>query len=354
MGHVFLWLHFIYDLVPLRYGLGILEPLDFSELLKWTQAHLFFSLTKKRDKGKLKQDEMHYKTHYTWIHWAMQKARWILSKVTHAFRGFGAQQLHDDGCSDNNIRSLGGWQQGEMWRSYVMGIPLKLVFLQAGFSGDRGDYYIGRARAKLPCHEDKDKDEWWQLLGLMRKHIFPRVEEDLKKVHTCNAAQIDTLKRHYAGPHMTPGACERKMRRMHLVMQAVETFRVDRSEAETGTTVALLDDVYLLCKFTEFTNGLAVLHETLPNKKQKSGTSIEKRTVNDQAQCRVSWLIVKMGLRDEEWGTALFGDGWGVIKKEELAKEKAKEEKKRAAAAKKAELEKAKAAPSKRSVEKWG
>ncbi|CAI7893048.1 unnamed protein product [Closterium sp. NIES-53] len=140
-------------------------------------------------------------------------------------------------------------------------------------------------------------------------------------------------------PQMTRGACERKMRRMHLVMQAVKTFRVDNSEAETRTIVALLDDVYLLCNFTEFTNGLVVLHETPPNKKNKTGTSTEKRTVNDQAQPRVSLLIVKMGLRDEEWG---------VIKKEELAKEKAEEEKKRAAAAKKAELEKAKAVASKR------
>ncbi|CAI7865813.1 unnamed protein product [Closterium sp. NIES-54] len=514
MGHVFLWLHFIYDLVPLRYGPSIVEPLDFSEPLKWTKAHLFFSLKKKRDKGKQKQDEMHYKTHCTWIHWAMQKARWILSKVTHAFRRSGAQQLHDDGCSDNDIGSLGGWQQGEMRRSYVMGIPFKPVVLQAGFSGDRGDYYIGRAHAKLLRHEDKDKDEWWQLLGLMRKHIFPRVEEDLKKVHAWNAAQTDALKRHYAGmrfletlgaigrlvvaqdlammwvfchqhgvrtpwcnckrhpnvqmsplcnhplfqkwaylvasmqfqgenlrktsqttanadaifrrtaeekmqkmyltanllredlgkskgremqmamenakrpdqsrvrsfqelgpvaveaffivvvvpwresptvsavwklwvqpsyimggkslyqvcaefcvdpnknnnfftayaqfadkgkPQMTLGACERKMRRMHLVMQAVETFRVDSSEAETGTTVALLDAVYLLCNFTEFTNGLPVLHETPPNKKQKTGTSTEKRTVNDQAQRRVSWLILKMGLRDERRSLGMSG-----------------------------------------------
>ncbi|CAI7863105.1 unnamed protein product [Closterium sp. NIES-53] len=462
MGHVFPWLHFIYDLVPLRYGPSIIEPIDFSEPLKWTKSHLFFSLKKKRDKGNQKQDEMHYKMHCTWIHWAMQKARWILSKVTHAFCRFGAQEIHDDDCSNNDIGSLGGWQQGDMRRSYAMGIPFKPVFLQAGFIGDHGDYYIGRARAKLPRHEDKDKDEWWQLLGLMRQHIFPRVGEDLKKMAMENAklkeenaqiktefedfkslvaaskdegslwtdvqgtsaevkgsSQIDpsqttnapkgpvaveaffivvvvpwresptvaaawklwvqpsyimggkslrqvcvefcvdpnknnsffTTYAQFADkgkPQMTPGACERKMRRIHLVMQAVETFKVDSSEAEIGTTVALLDDVYLLCNFTELTNGLAVLHETPPNKKQKTSISTEKRTVNDQAQRRVSWLIVKMGLRDKEWGTSLFGDEWGVIKKEELAKEKAEEEKKIVAAAKKAELEKAKAVLSKR------
>ncbi|CAI5533297.1 unnamed protein product [Closterium sp. Naga37s-1] len=433
MGHVFLWLHFIYDLVPLRYGPGIVEPLDFSEPLKWTKTHLFFCLNQKKDKGKQKQDEMHYKTHCTWIKWAIDKAKWILSKVTHAFRRSGAQQLHDDGCSDNDIATLGGWEVGEMRRSYVFGIPFKPVWLLAGFSGDRGDYYIGRARAKLPRHKDKVKDEWLQLLDLMRQNIFPWVEEGWKKVRARklreerdaeredkarviaefeaykrsvearkaaadNPAEVDgsskgtgtvaaawklwvqsiyvmggksvsdvfvefdrdpnknnsffTAYARFAPkgvPQMSESGCERKMRHVQLVMEAVETFREDSSEAATAAAVNQLDDVRLLCNFTEFTNGLAVLRETPANKKQKTGSSTEKKTGNDVAQRRVSWLIVKMGLRDEAWGTALFGDDeWGVINKEELAKEKAEEEKKRAAEAKKAEREKAKAAASKR------
>ncbi|CAI5962823.1 unnamed protein product [Closterium sp. NIES-65] len=150
-------------------------------------------------------------------------------------------------------------------------------------------------------------------------------------------------------PQMFESACERKMRRVQLVMEAVETFREDSSEAATAAAVKRLDDVRLLCNFTEFTNGLAVLRETRANKEQKTGSSTEKKTGNDVAQRRVSWLIVKMGMRDEAWGTALFGDDeWGVINKEELAKEKAEEEKKRAAEVKKAEREKAKAAASKR------
>ncbi|CAI5482195.1 unnamed protein product [Closterium sp. Yama58-4] len=150
-------------------------------------------------------------------------------------------------------------------------------------------------------------------------------------------------------PDMTVSACERKMRRMHLVMVAVETFREDSSEAATATAVRLLDDLLLLCNFTEFTNRLAVLHDTPPNKRQKIVSTTERSTVNDLAQCRVSWLIVRMGLRDKEWGTSLFGDDvWKQIDKEHLAKEKAEEEKKRTAAAKKAEQEKAKGTASKR------
>ncbi|CAI5527698.1 unnamed protein product [Closterium sp. Naga37s-1] len=370
-----------------------------------------------------------------------------------------------------------------------------------GFSGDRGDYYIGRSRAKLPRHKDKEKDEWLQLLDLLRLHIFPWVEEGWKKdaifrttaeekmqkMHlfanmlreelgilrgremqlamenaelreklaaeredkarviaefeaykrsvaawTDNAnasAEVDgssknsgvgasqaaarskapvavedfffvvvvswreaetvaaawklwvqpsqimggkTLAEVWADfgrdrnknnsfitaysrfaakgkSDMTVGACERKMRRVLRVMVSVETLRKDSSEAATATAVNLLDEVLALCNFTEFTNGLAVLQETPPNKKQKTGLSTEKMTVNDLAQRRVSWLLVKKGLRDKEWATSLFGDAeWEEIHKEQLAKEEAEEEKKRTAAAKKAELEKAKGDASKR------
>ncbi|CAI5528766.1 unnamed protein product [Closterium sp. Naga37s-1] len=537
MGHVFLWLHFIYDLVPLRYGPGIVEPLDFSEPILWTKAHLFFSL-KKGNQGKQKQDEMHYKTHNTWIKWAMTKARWILSKVTHAFRRSGAQQLHDDGCSDNDIDTLGGWAQGELRRCYVFGIPFKPVWLLAGFSGDRGDYYIGRARAKLPRHKDKEKDEWLQLLDLLRLHIFPWVEEGWKKdlammwafCHQhgvrnprCNCerhpyVQMSPLCNHplfqkwaylvaishFQGEKLRATGqttakadaifhttAEEKMQKMHLtanmlreelgilrgcemqlamenaelreklaaeredkarVIAEFEAYKrsvaarddaantsaeIDGSSKSAGTganqatdaskapvaveeffvvvvvswseatTIAAawkvwvqpslimggrsLREVFaefdrykkkdknssfitaysrladkaprrqpqrplscwtrflLVCNFTEFTNGLAVLHETPPIKKQKTGSSTEKRTVNDLAQRRVGWLLVKKGLRDQEWATSLFGDDeWEEIHKEHMAQEKAEEEKQRTAAAKKAEREKAKGEASKR------
>ncbi|CAI5965402.1 unnamed protein product [Closterium sp. NIES-65] len=503
MGHVFLWLYFIYDLVPLRYGPGIVEPLDFSEPILWTKAHLFFSL-KKGDQGKQKQDEMHYKTHNTWIKWAMTKARWILSKVTHAFRRSGAQQLHDDGCSDNDIGTLGGWAQGELRRCYVFGIPFKPVWLLARFSGDRGDYYIGRARAKLPrhkveewnaaqtdplkrhyagarfldtlasigrlvvaqdlammwafCHQhgvrnprcNCERHPYVQMSPLCNHPLFQKwaylvaishfqgeklratgqttakadaifrttAEEKLHKMHlTANMlreelgilrgremqlamenaelreklaveredkarpslimggrslrevfAEFDRYKKKDKNssfitaysrfavkgtPGMAVGACERKMRRVHRVMVSVETIRKDSSEAATATAIKLLDEVLLVCNFTEFTNGLAVLHETPTIKKQKTGSSTEKRTVNDLAQRRVGWLLVKKGLRDQEWATSLFGDDeWEEIHKEHMAQEKAEEEKQRTAAAKKAEREQAKGEASKRKEQK--
>ncbi|CAI5964726.1 unnamed protein product [Closterium sp. NIES-64] len=439
MGHVFLWLHFIYDLVPLRYGPGIVEPLDFSEPILWTKAHLFFSL-KKGDQGKQKQDVMHYKMHNTWIKWAMTKARWILSKVTHAFHRSGAQQLHDDGCSDNDIGTLGGWAQGELRRCYVFGIPFKpdLAMMwafchQHGVRNPRCNcerhpyvqmsplcnhplfqkwaYLVaishfqgeklratGQTTAKADAIFRTTAEEKMQKMHLtanmlreelgilrgremqlamenaeLREKLAAEREDKARVIAEFEAykrslrevfAEFDRYKKKdknssfitaysrfaYKGtPGMAVGACERKMRRVHRVMVSVETLRKDSSERATATTIKLLDEVLLVCNFTEFTNGLAVLHETPPIKKQKTSSSTEKRTVNDLAQRRVGWLLVKKGLRDQEWATSLFGDDeWEEIHKEHMAQEKAEEEKQRTAAAKKAEREKAKGEASKR------
>ncbi|CAI5487957.1 unnamed protein product [Closterium sp. Naga37s-1] len=119
---------------------------------------------------------MEYKTHNNWIGWVMTKAGWSSSKVTHIFRRSGAQGLSDDRCPDALIAKLGGWEQGEMRRSYLLGVPFEPVLLMAGFSGDPGDYYIGRAHAKL-----EDNTEWEELQELFRKHIYPWLEEEMAK-----------------------------------------------------------------------------------------------------------------------------------------------------------------------------
>ncbi|CAI5537592.1 unnamed protein product [Closterium sp. Naga37s-1] len=119
---------------------------------------------------------MEYNTHNNWIGWVMTKAGWSSSKVTHIFRRSGAQGLSDDRCPDALIAKLGGWEQGEMRRSYLLGVPFEPVLLMACFSGDPGDYYIGRAHAKL-----EDEREWEELQELFRKHIYPWLEEEMAK-----------------------------------------------------------------------------------------------------------------------------------------------------------------------------
>ncbi|CAI5528252.1 unnamed protein product [Closterium sp. Naga37s-1] len=176
VGGVFLWIHWLYDLVPTRYGKKVLRRLNFRKPRKWAKKHLFFGIRKPSEPPPQAQDEMKYETHNNWIKWVMTKARWMFSKVTHIFRRSGAQGLSDDRCPDNDIGALGGWEQGEMRKAYIIGIPFLPMLLMAGFSGSPGDYYIGRAHAELPV----DK-EWKKLQKLFKKHIFPWAEKELKK-----------------------------------------------------------------------------------------------------------------------------------------------------------------------------
>ncbi|CAI5470526.1 unnamed protein product [Closterium sp. Yama58-4] len=192
VGGLFLWIHFVYDLVPLRFGADIIPPLDFSDPLQWSKKHIFFPLRHGREQL---QEELPYVTHNNWINWVMNdvaRPPWRISKKTHAFRRSGAQGLSDDRCPDPDINALGGWEQGEMRKSYVVGVPFWPVLMMAGFSGEPGDYYIGRAHAKL----DNDT-EWKQLQDLFKLFIFPRLESDLAKVDNYNRENPD--KPHHSG-----------------------------------------------------------------------------------------------------------------------------------------------------------
>ncbi|CAI5462516.1 unnamed protein product [Closterium sp. Yama58-4] len=176
VGGFFLWIHWLYDLVPMRYGKNVLPRLNFRKPRRWTKKHLFFGMRKPKDPGPQSQDEMKYETHNNWIRWVMKQAKWMFSKVTHIFRRSGAQGLSDDRCPDNDIGALGGWEQGEMRKAYMIGIPFHPMLMMAGFTGAAGDYYIGRAHAVRP-----DPEKWKRLKKLFRKHIFCWAKRQLKK-----------------------------------------------------------------------------------------------------------------------------------------------------------------------------
>ncbi|CAI5997858.1 unnamed protein product [Closterium sp. NIES-64] len=161
-GAVFMWIHFIFDLVPLHYNNDkIVSPLDFSNPENWSRKHLFFALF---DKDKI---ELPYATHAKWVTWAMKSAEWILSKVTHIFRRSAAQILADKNCELDNIAQLGQWDMNEMRRSYVTGIPRGAIQLQAGFMTEPGDYYLGRSKSEVPA----------KVLKAIEEHIFPKAEQ---------------------------------------------------------------------------------------------------------------------------------------------------------------------------------
>ncbi|CAI5523988.1 unnamed protein product [Closterium sp. Naga37s-1] len=166
-GAVFMWIHFLFDLVPLHYNDDkIVPPLDFSNPENWSKKHLFFALF---DKDKT---ELPYATHAKWVTWAMKSAEWILSKVTHIFRRSAAQILADKNCELDNIAQLGQWDMNEMRRSYVTGIPRGAIQLQAGFTTEPGDYYLGRSKSEVPA----------KVLKAIEEHIFPKAEQWLDEM----------------------------------------------------------------------------------------------------------------------------------------------------------------------------
>ncbi|CAI5997519.1 unnamed protein product [Closterium sp. NIES-64] len=440
VGGVFLWIHWLYDLVPIRYGPGVVPRLNFRKPRKWTKKHLFFGIRKPKDPPPQPQDEMKYVTHNNWIRWVMKQAGWMFSKVTHIFRRSGAQGLSDDRCADADIGALGGWEQGEMRKAYIIGIPFHPMLMMAGFTGTPGDYYIGRAHAVLPV-----KKEWKKLKKLFRKHIFPWAEKQLKKngqkdvltaeLQAENRAlksdkkslleQLEQLKAELAaltvssagkvgadnsaaraagsskmekggaGPSApepaapTPeivyfdsvvrpwrdsttvadawalwnkssflvegrtlravaedpgfivkwahfkrgeecedekgkfkptvrlaakdGTCEKKLRRIHKAMLAVEKFRVDDSLEATTNAVNVLDEVLFQTSPTVFADGL-IVKEKRGTKRQRTST-VGGNSLTDDAQERVSYLLVLNGLRDYTWGQELFGKAkWMTIK----------------------------------------
>ncbi|CAI5524672.1 unnamed protein product [Closterium sp. Naga37s-1] len=275
----------------------------------------------------------------------MKQAEWVLSKVTYAFRRSGAQGLSDDGCSDNDIGSLGGWAQGEMRRSYIVGVPFRPVFLQAGYSdGGRSSTVsdggaVGQSSATphaVSAEEAFFKHvvvEWrdaktvaaaWAL-WVKKAHIMNG--QSLREVRVALEKQEKNFFTTYAtyapgGPSvMTTDTCDRKMRRMATVMQAIETFRVDGSDSATATAAARLDSVLAKSNFRDFTDGL-VLGDALPKKRSRKATK-EGKSTNEKSQWYISWLLVKTKLRDKAWAKKLFRCEWETIKKAEEVKEAA-------------------------------
>ncbi|CAI5460920.1 unnamed protein product [Closterium sp. Yama58-4] len=184
-GAVSLWIHFLFDLLPLYYNSEeIVPPLDFSNPEAWSKKHLFFALFDKE------KNELPYATHAKWVTWAMNGAVWILSKVTHIFRRSAAQILADKNCDLDTIAQLGQWDMNEMRRSYVTGIPRGAIQLQAGFSVEPGDYYIGRSKTQVPA----------KVVKAIEQHIFPKAEHWLIEAMEWNNEQ-DKEHEYYAAKY---------------------------------------------------------------------------------------------------------------------------------------------------------
>ncbi|CAI5460159.1 unnamed protein product [Closterium sp. Yama58-4] len=135
VGATLLWLHWVYDLVPILYG-DIAPPLDFTEPSTWAG---------------------------------------------------GAQHASADGMPSDQLARLGGWRFIDvMTKHYLTTIPREAVLLKAGFTGVDGDYFQGRAA--VPPSEALEK--------LLRKHIFPWAAGDKgqKQCHDYNSKMVKEKK----------------------------------------------------------------------------------------------------------------------------------------------------------------
>ncbi|CAI5992631.1 unnamed protein product [Closterium sp. NIES-64] len=157
-----LWLHWVYDLVPILYE-DIAPPLDFTEPSTWYDQYLFFPLRAGNEK------QIPPTTHHDWAAKILQDAGITCSRAVHATRAGGAQHASADGMPSDQLARLGGWRFIDvMTKHYLTTIPREAVLLKAGFTGVDGDYFLGRAT--VPVSDKLDE--------LLRKHIFPWAATD--------------------------------------------------------------------------------------------------------------------------------------------------------------------------------
>ncbi|CAI5517625.1 unnamed protein product [Closterium sp. Naga37s-1] len=133
-----LWLHWVYDLVPLLYE-DIAPPLDFTEPSTWYDQYLFFPIRAGNEK------KIPPTAHHDWAAKILTDAGITCSRVVHATRAGGSQHASADGMPSDQLARLGGWRFIDvMTKHYLTTIPREAVLLKAGFTGIDGDYFLGR------------------------------------------------------------------------------------------------------------------------------------------------------------------------------------------------------------------
>ncbi|CAI5973841.1 unnamed protein product [Closterium sp. NIES-64] len=193
VGATLLWLHWVYDLVPILYE-DIAPPLYFTEPSTWYDQYLFFPLRAGNEK------QIPPTTHYDWAAKILQDAGITCSRAVHATRAGGAKHVSADGMPSDQLARLGGWRFIDvMTKHYLTTIPREAVLLKAGFTGVDGDYFLGRAT--VPVSDKLDE--------LLRKHIFPWAAAD-KRQQQCKDFNRRMVKRQKPEKQDTTGLNIRK------------------------------------------------------------------------------------------------------------------------------------------------
>ncbi|CAI5490110.1 unnamed protein product [Closterium sp. Naga37s-1] len=165
VGETGLWLHFVLDQIGQFHGVDLIPPVDTSTRELWYKKHLFFA------RNDPDQGELSAPSHQRWTRQMWKTNGVFCKRNVHAARAGGAQELAIDGTPRAEIAELGHWAIDKMTRAYITSVPVGVVMKKAGFSGYTHDYFLGRSRVE-PGDE---------LLALIAEHIFPGVDDLLKK-----------------------------------------------------------------------------------------------------------------------------------------------------------------------------
>ncbi|CAI5980659.1 unnamed protein product [Closterium sp. NIES-64] len=165
VGETELWLHFVLNQIGQFHGVGLIPPVDTSTRELWYKKHLFFA------RNDPEQGELSAPSHQRWTRQMWKTNGVFCKRNVHAARAGGAQELAIHGTPRAEIAELGHWALDKMTRAYITSIPVGVVMKKAGYSGFTQDYFVGRSRVE-PGDE---------LLALIAEHIFPGVDDLLKK-----------------------------------------------------------------------------------------------------------------------------------------------------------------------------
>ncbi|CAI6010220.1 unnamed protein product [Closterium sp. NIES-65] len=165
VGETGLWLHFVLDQIGQFHGVDLIPPVDTSTRELWYKKHLFFA------RNDPEQGELSAPSHQRWTRQMWKTNGVFCKRNVHAARAGGAQELAIHGTPRAEIAELGLWALDKMTRACITSIPVRVVMKKAGYSGFTQDYFLGRSRVE-PGDE---------LLALIAEHIFPGVDDLLKK-----------------------------------------------------------------------------------------------------------------------------------------------------------------------------
>ncbi|CAI5949693.1 unnamed protein product [Closterium sp. NIES-65] len=165
VGETGLWLHFVLDQIGQFHGVDLIPPVDTSTRELWYKKHLFFA------RNDPEQGELSAPSHQRWTRQMWKTNGVFCKRNVHAARAGGAQELAIHGTPRAEIAELGHWALDKMTRAYITSIPVGVVMKKAGYSGFTQNYFLGRNRVE-PGDE---------LLALIAEHIFPGVDDLLKK-----------------------------------------------------------------------------------------------------------------------------------------------------------------------------